>query len=355
MYRTVLISLGFLTLISNLKVVAPKNFIAVLAAGDDQYPAPVTKGKLFPVVQAMKRIVVSQDGKGDFTTVQQALDAVPLHNRQWVEIFIRNGIYKEKLHLDSTKNQVRLTGEDPVHTILTYDDHTGTIAPDGSVINTYTSASFFIKADEVTVEGLTIENTAGITAGQAVAVRVQGDKVFFLNCRIIGYQDTLFTSGEDSRQYYKNCFIQGSTDFIFGAATALFDDCILRSKKNSHITAASTPAEHAFGFVFRKCKLVADTGLNKVSLGRPWRPYASVTYIECTIGAHIMPQGWDNWKNPANEITARYAEYKNEGPGAAAEARVPWSRQLTDEEAKAYTMENILRNWNPYKNAYGKH
>lgn len=354
MYRRILIPLFFLALISNQKVVGQKNFIAVLASGDDYYPAAVTKGNPFPVVQRMKRIVVSQDGKGDFTAVQQALDAVPLNNQQWIEIFIRKGIYKEKLHLDSTKNHVVLTGEDPTQTILTYDDHTGTIAPDGSIINTYTSASFFIHSDDVTVRNLTIENTAGITAGQAVAVRVQGDKVFFLNCRIIGFQDTLFASGENSRQYYKNCFIQGSTDFIFGAATALFDDCILRSKKNSHVTAASTPAEHAFGFVFRKCKLVADTGLYKVSLGRPWRPYASVAYIECSLGKHIMPQGWDNWKNPANEKTARYAEYRNYGPGADTAARVPWSHQLTDEDVKAYTTQNILRNWNPYENSIRK-
>jgi pectinesterase len=234
-------------------------------------------------------------------TVQEAFNAVPMSNNQLLEIFIKNGVYKEKLHLDSGKNNVVIIGEDPVQTILSYDDHTGTIAPDGSVINTMTSQTLYIKADDVKIQNITIENTAGFTAGQAVAVRVQGDRIFFLGCRILGFQDTLFTSGENSRQYYQNCFIQGSTDFIFGSSTALFDGCIIRSKKNSHVTAASTPKEHSFGYVFRKCWLISDTGLNKVSLGRPWRPYASVTYIECKIESHILPAGWDNWKNPENE------------------------------------------------------
>lgn len=298
--------------------------------------------------QPAKRIVVSQDGTGDYRTVQDAFNAIPLNNKKLLEIFIKKGVYKEKLHLDSTKNAVVIIGEDPVQTVLTYDDHTGTIAPDGTAINTMTSQTLYIKADDVKVQNITIENTAGFNAGQAVAVRVQGDRVFFLNCRILGFQDTLFTSGENSRQYYKNCFIQGSTDFIFGSSTALFDDCILRSKKNSHVTAASTPKDHEFGYVFRNCRLVADTGLNKVSLGRPWRPYASVTYITCKIDGHIFPEGWDNWKNPENEKTVRYAEYKNTGPGADTSARVKWSHQLTDEEVKQYTTRNILINWNPY-------
>ncbi len=299
--------------------------------------------------QPIKRIVVAKDGTGNYTTVQEALNAVPLNNQKGIEIFIKKGVYKEKMHLDSTKNNVVIIGEDPMETVLTYDDHTGTIAPDGTMVNTMTSQSLYIMADDITIQNLTIENTAGMIAGQAVAVRVHGDRVFFLSCRILGFQDTLFTSGENSRQYYKNCFIQGSTDFIFGSSTAFFDECILRSKKNSHVTAASTPKEHAYGYVFRKCRLVADTGLNKVSLGRPWRPYASVTYIECNIGNHILPQGWDNWKNPDNEKTARYTEYKNTGPGADTNARVAWSRQLTDEEAKQFTLESILAGWQPYR------
>ena len=159
----------------------------------------------------------------------------------------------------------------------------------------------------------------------------------------------MLTSGENGRQYYKNCYIEGTTDFIFGAATALFDSCLIHSKKNSHVTAASTPREHMYGYVFKKCRLIADTGVNKVSLGRPWRPYANVVYLECTIGDHILAQGWDNWKNPENEKTARYAEYKNTGPGAGISGRVSWSHQLTDAEAAKFTMENILAGWDPFK------
>lgn len=299
--------------------------------------------------QSHKRMVVAQDGSGDYKTVQAAFDAIPMNNKNLLEIFIKTGVYREKLHLDSGKNNIRIIGEDRMNTILTYDDHTGTIAPDGTVINTQTSQSFYIKANNVELQYLTIENTAGFTAGQAVAVRIEGDRVSFLNCHILGFQDTLFASGENSRQYYKNCVIQGSTDFIFGAATALFDDCIIRSKKNSHVTAASTPKEHEYGFVFRRCRLVADSGLNKVSLGRPWRPYASVAYLYCSIEAHIFPEGWDNWKNPENEKTARYYEYKNLGPGADTSARVSWSQQISEHEILKYTMDNILRGWQPYR------
>ncbi len=304
--------------------------------------------------QSPKKIVVAQDGSGNYTTVQEAFNAIPLNNTKPVEIFIKKGVYKEKLHLDSGKNNVLITGEDVMQTILTYDDHTGTVAPDGSIINTQTSQSFYIKANDVKLQYLTIENTAGFTAGQAVAVKVQGNRIFFLGCRILGFQDTLLTSGDNSRQYYKDCFIQGSTDFIFGSSTALFDDCLIRSKKNSHVTAASTPKEHSFGYVFRRCKLVADTGLNKVSLGRPWRPYASVTYIACNIGEHIFAAGWDNWKNPENEKTVRYSEYKNTGAGADTTGRVSWSHQLTDTEVQQYTMENILGGWQPYGALYVK-
>lgn len=291
--------------------------------------------------------IVAQDGTGRYHTVQQALDAVPVNNRQPVIILIKKGIYKEKLHLDSTRNFVTLQGEDKNNTILTYDDHTGRVAADGSVINTMTSQTFDIRGNDFHAIDLTIENNAGLTAGQAVAVRVQGDRAIFINCRIVGFQDTLFTSAENSRQYYKDCYIEGTTDFIFGAATALFEDCHIHSKKNSHVTAASTPKDHVFGYVFRRCVLTADTSIHKATLGRPWRPYASVTYLKCTIGDHIIPEGWDNWKNPEKEKTARFAEYKNIGPGAATLARVPWSRQLTDAEAAGFTTSHIFRGWRP--------
>lgn len=294
--------------------------------------------------------VVAHDGTGKYSTVQAALNAVPLNNSMPIEIFIKKGIYKEKLTLDSIKNQVTLVGENASNTVLTYDDHTGLVMPDGSVINTYTSPSFFIKANNFTARNITFQNNAGFSAGQAVAVFAYGDKLAFDHCRFIGFQDVLFCSGVNSRQYYRNCYIEGTTDFIFGSATAVFQKCHIHSKKNSHVTAASTPASHPYGFVFIQCRLTADTGLNAVSLGRPWRPYASVAYIKCKLGSHITPEGWNNWKNPANESTARFAEYKSTGLGAHVSQRAIWTKQLSAAAVKQYTVQNILSgtdHWDP--------
>lgn len=296
---------------------------------------------------AQRKITVAQDGTGNFTTVQSALDAIAPNNKKPVIVYIKTGTYREKLHLDSTKDFVTFIGEDKFNTVLTYNDHTGKIAPSGDTINTRTSWSFIIKANDFTARNITFENNAGFTAGQAVAVEVQGDRAAFFNCRFVGNQDVLFTNSDESRQYYEHCYIEGSTDFIFGSSTAWFQQCHIHSKKNSHITAASTPQSHQFGYVFNDCVFTADTAINKVSLGRPWRPYASVTYLNCYLDRHIMPQGWDNWRNAANERTARYAEYKSYGPGANASARVGWSRQLTDAERAQYTLKNVLGNWTP--------
>jgi pectinesterase len=297
--------------------------------------------------QAQKTLVVAQDGTGNYKTVQHALDAVPVGNSITVTIMIKKGIYKERLVVQEGKNLIYMIGEDPLTTVLTYDNHTGSVLPNGDTVNTYTSASFFIYADDFTAENIGFDNNAGFNAGQAVAVFAKGDKLAFKNCRFTGFQDVLFCSGEKSRQYYKDCYIEGTTDFIFGPSTALFRDCHIHSKKNSHVTAASTPADAAFGFVFMDCKLTGDTSLHNVSLGRPWRPYASVTYIRCEIGPHIIPGGWNNWRNPANEKTARFSEYKNTGTGAQVQARVPWSRQLSDEEVKKFTIQNIFNGWSP--------
>jgi len=297
-----------------------------------------------------KRITVAKDGSGDYSTVQAALDAVPDVNKVPVSIYIKKGTYRERLTLPAGKSFVTFTGEDKNSTILTYNNHTGLISPKGDTINTYTSASFFIQADNFTATNLTFENNAGFTAGQAVAVFAYGDKLAFDNCNFKGFQDVLFCSGADSRQYYQNCYIEGTTDFIFGPATVVFQNCHIHSKKNSHVTAASTPQNHAYGFVFLDCKLTADSGLTSVSLGRPWRPYASVAYIRCNISGHIIPEGWNNWKNPANEQTARFAEYLSAGPGAQAAARAKWAKQLTANEAKVYTLQNIFGSsdkWNP--------
>ncbi len=286
---------------------------------------------------------VAQDGSGDYKTVQEALNAVPYNNKKPITIIIGEGIYKEKLLLDSTKNFVTLIGGNKFNTILTYDDHTGKLSPKGDTINTRTSWSFKILADNFTASNITFQNDAGFSAGQAVAVECDGNKAMFNNCRFIGNQDVLFTNSAASRQYYQQCYIEGTTDFIFGSATVWFEQCHIHSKKNSHVTAASTPAEKEWGYVFNDCVLTGDTSLHNVSLGRPWRPNAAVVYIRCFIGEHIKPEGWSNWNNTENYKTTRYAEYKNYGPSADPAKRVSWSKQLTDEEAKKYNVQEFLR------------
>lgn len=296
---------------------------------------------------AQKRIVVAKTGARDFSTVQEALDAVPAGNTTPYVIFIKKGIYKEPLVVDARKSFVVLLGEDKDSTVLTYDNHAGTHLPNGDTLNTWTCASTVVYANDFSASNLTFSNTAGFTAGQAVGLRIEGNRAIITNCNIVGNQDILFLSGSGVKHYFRDCYIEGTTDFIFGAATAVFKNCHIHSKKNSHVTAASTNSIIPYGFVFFDCKLTADTSINKVSLGRPWSPTASVTYINCWMDKHIIAEGWNNWKNPANELTARFAEYNSTGPGASAEQRVKWSKQLTEEEAKKYTIENIFGSWNP--------
>lgn len=300
-----------------------------------------------PAVTKGKKIVVAKDGTGQYKTVQAALDAVPAGNTKPVTIYIKKGTYKEVIVVDARKSFVRLIGEDKDKTILTYDNHAGTTLPNGDTLNTWTCASAFVYGNDFHAENLTFENTAGFTAGQAVGLRIEGNRASLKNCRIVGNQDILFLSGSGVKQYFEDCYIEGTTDFIFGAATAVFQHCHIHSKKNSHVTAASTNSIIPYGFVFFDCKLTADSAVNKVSLGRPWSPTASVTYINCWMDKHIIPEGWNNWKNPANEATARFAEYNSTGPGAAKEGRVKWCKQLTDEEVKKYTLKNILGSWDP--------
>jgi pectinesterase len=302
----------------------------------------------FQQANAQKIVTVSKLKPANFTTIQAAFDAVSANNTQPITIKVGNGIYYEKLVLDTRKNFVTLIGENKDSTIITYNNHARQVLANGDTINTWNSASFFIYADDFTAKNITIENNAGFNAGQAVAVFAYGNRIAFKNCNIKGFQDILFCSGSGSKQYYENCYLEGTTDFIFGPSTAVFNKCTIHSKKNSHVTAASTPREIPFGFVFFNCSLTADSNINKVSLGRPWQPNAAVAYINCNLGSHIIKEGWSNWKNSANEATARYSEYESTGLGANATERVKWSKQLTTVEVKQYTLENILGTWKPY-------
>lgn len=278
--------------------------------------------------------VVAADGSGDFSTVQAAIDAVPPMRRARTVIFIKNGTYKEKLVLPPTATNVTFVGEDVQRTTLTFDDFASRKNRFGEEIGTSGSASFFVLADGFHAENITFENSAG-PVGQAVAVRVSSDEVRFSNCRFLGFQDTLYLHGDKSRQYYKNCYIEGTVDFIFGSSAALFDSCHIYCKSPGYITAASTPEGAAMGFVFRHCTIEGSAPPESVYLGRPWRPYAQVVFLGCTLPELIRPEGWHNWGKATNESTAFYAEYNNVGAGANLAKRVAWSRVLDEDSAKA--------------------
>jgi len=289
--------------------------------------------------QYATEITVAKDGSGDYTSIQDAIDASKAFPDKRVRVYIKNGIYHEKIKIPACNTRLSLIGENVENTIITYDDYFDKI--DRGRNSTFYTFTLKVEANDFYAENLTIRNTAG-PIGQAVALHVVGDRCSFKNCKILGHQDTVYAAGESSRQYFSNCYIEGTTDFIFGAATALFDDCILHSLRNSYITAASTTKGKAFGYVFRNCKLTAAEDVNEVYLGRPWRPYAKTVFMNCEMGDHIIPDGWDNWGDPSREETTFYAEYNNTGECARTANRVNWSHQLSDDEAALYSTENIL-------------
>lgn len=288
--------------------------------------------------------IVATDGSGDFKTVQEAINAVPDFRKNRTTIFIKNGVYKEKLILPASKTNVTFIGENAENTILTFDDFASKRNRFGEEMGTTGSTSFYIFGDGFTAENITFENSAG-PVGQAVAVRIDGDGVAFKNCRFLGFQDTLYPHGEKSRQYYKNCHIEGTVDFIFGWSTAVFDECTIFCKNGGYITAPSTNENTEFGFVFMHCKITGDAPKNSFYLGRPWRPYGKSVFLNCELGNQIKPEGWDNWGKTENEKTAFFAEYNNSGSGANQQSRASWSHQLTNEQTKKYTIENILGEW----------
>ena len=296
--------------------------------------------------QPKYHFVVAQDGSGNFKTVQEAINAVPDIRKLPTVIFIKNGVYKEKLVLAESKALVTLIGESVEGTIISYDDYHAKKNIFGEEKGTSGSAGFYIYGSNFTAENITFQNTAG-EVGQAVAVLVAGDKARFTNCRFLGFQDTLYTFGTESRQYYRHCYIEGAVDFIFGASTAVFDSCTIFCKKVGFVTAASTPENKPFGYVFLHCTITGAALPGAFLLGRPWRPYAKTVFIACNLGKLVAPAGWSNWEKAANEKTAFYAEYKNVGDGAAIDKRVPWSHQLSDAEAQQYTVTNIFAGWNP--------
>ena len=257
-------------------------------------------------------------------------------------IFVKRGIYKEKLIIPSWLDNIEILGEDVENTIITYDDHanirlTGT----EQAMGTFRTYTIKIEGNDITLKNITIENNSA-RLGQAVALHTEGDRLRFIGCRFLGHQDTVYTGKAGTRLYFENCYIEGTTDFIFGPSTAWFENCVIKSKANSYVTAASTPQGIPFGYIFNHCRLIADEHINKVYLGRPWRPYAYTLFMNCELDAHICPEGWHNWGNAANEQTARYLEYNNSGSGADQNHRAPWSHQLTKKEATAITPDRVF-------------
>ncbi len=314
-------------------------------------------------------IVVSADGHGDYMTVQEAINACPDYSHTEItDIFIRKGVYKECVSIPHTKFRLHIKGENAKETIITWDKSAKQNWPGRDIaVGTSGSATVYVHASYITFENLTFENSAGEgkDIGQAVAMFTDGDFLFFKGCRFLGNQDTLYTYGRYGkfggikRNYFLNCYIEGTTDFIFGTSIAFFENCRIHSKKNSYITAASTLEGQKYGYVFKDCVLTADPSVHYVYLGRPWGAYAKTVFIHCKMGSHIVPAGWHDWEKdgkPDTKKNSYYAEYQSYGPGANAEGRVKWSHQLSDKEATEYSFGKVMYQkqdkiiWNPYDN-----
>lgn len=288
--------------------------------------------------------VVAKDGSGQFTTVQEAIDAVPSFRKQVTSIFIKKGIYKEKIILSQPKQHIKLIGEDVQHTIITFDDYAQRKNRFGEEIGTSGSASFYCLGDHFSAEHITFENSAG-PVGQAVAMWIAADKATFVNCRFLGFQDTLYTYGKGARQLYINCYIAGTVDYIFGSSTAWFENCELHCKGNGYITAASTPEDVKYGYIFNNCKVTGAADVGSFYLGRPWRPYAKVLFMHSSLPAFIRGEGWHNWGKESNEQTAYFAEYENTGEGALSQSRVKWAHQLRLNEVKSISLSAVFGDW----------
>ena len=293
-------------------------------------------------------LVVAADGSAKYKSVQEAVMAVPAGSPDSpVVIRIKPGTYKELIYVQREKRFFRFVGEDAARTVLTYDLNANLTGLDGKPIGTFRTPSTYVDADDFTAENITFENSAG-PVGQALALRVDGDRVAFRHCRFLGWQDTILLNR--GRQYFEDCYIAGHVDFIFGGATAFFERCHIHCLRDGYVTAASTPDDQPFGFVFSHCKINGESPSVKTYLGRPWRAYSAVIYLNTEMSEVVRPEGWHNWNFPEREKTARYAEFGSTGPGAPTRARVKWARQLKRSEAKAVTVEKVLGGadgWNP--------
>lgn len=287
-------------------------------------------------------LFVARDGTAEFRNIDDALEVCRAFMDYHKVIYVKRGVYKEKLIIPSWLTHIEICGEDRDHTIITYDDHANIRRLDtGKPMGTFRTYTLKIEGSDITLKNITIEN-ASARLGQAVALHTEGDRLVFVNCRFLGHQDTVYTGVGGTRLYFRDCYIEGTTDFIFGPSTAWFERCTIHSKANSYVTAASTPADRTYGYVFSHCRLTASPEATQVYLGRPWRPYAYTLFMHCELGQHILPAGWHNWGKTSNELTARYAEYGNTGAGAQTAGRVAWAHQLSRREASQVSLAQVF-------------
>ncbi|MBR3642764.1 MAG: pectin methylesterase [Parasporobacterium sp.] len=275
------------------------------------------------------------------------------------------GFYHEKLEIDICGISLEGTGKCPEETVIDYDDYALQMMPDGIKRGTFRSYTVFLDAPYSSLYNLTIRNSAGPgkEKGQAVALYAEGEGIVVNRCRLLGSQDTLFTGPlpekevepggfrgpkefaprVNGRQFYKDCYICGGVDFIFGSATAFFENCVIESldEGGGYVTAASTPRGQKYGYVFDRCSFIGNEDKTNVYLGRPWREYARTVIMNSYIGGHILPEGWDDWGKAKAHETSFYAEYENYGPGSPG-PRADWCRRLSDEEAEEYSKRNVL-------------
>ena len=287
-------------------------------------------------------IVVARDGTGQFRNIDDAIEVCRAFMDYHKVIYVKRGTYKEKLVLPSWLQNIEICGEDRDQTIITNDDHANIPTADRpGGMGTFRTYTMKVEGNGITFRNITIENNSA-RLGQAVALHIEGDRMVFVNCRFLGHQDTIYTGKAGSRVLFDHCYIEGTTDFIFGPSTAWFEECHIHCKANSYITAASTPQDIVYGYVFNRCTVTAADDVTKVYLGRPWRDYAYTLFMHCTLPRQIRPEGWHHWQKE-REQTARYLEFENTGEGAATDKRVPWSHQLSKKEAAKITLDNVFR------------
>jgi pectinesterase len=280
-------------------------------------------------------IVVDINGTGDYTTVQEGLNAAPDSSDDWTVIFIKKGIYQEKVILNHKKTKVVLVGEDVDSTIITNDDYGDKMLPGGHTFSTHT---FRADPHDFQAYNLTFENPS--RQGQAVAFRSNGDRQILYHCKMLGYQDTYFDNFR-TRRYIKDCYIRGDVDFIFGFGVTLFDSCQLHCVDDGYITASATPQHYDFGHVFTNCWITSpDHWSPDIYLGRPWFPYANTAFLYTWQTSDVFSIGWGRWDGREN--TCLYYEYENYGPGFRPDRRLPFGQFLDSAAAQRYQADTIF-------------